>query len=59
MHAESTKLLFFLFKHYPKKCTETVFLVIIGAKVLGVFIFAIHSHLYYRILPPPPPPEQK
>ncbi len=33
---------------------------VIGTRVLRVFLLAIHSHLYQRILlPPPPPPEQK
>jgi hypothetical protein len=26
---------------------EAKFLVVIGTKVLGVFLLAIHSHLYY------------
>jgi hypothetical protein len=34
--------------------TEAEFLDVIGIKVLGVFLLAIHSHLYKRILPPTP-----
>jgi hypothetical protein len=37
---------------------EAAFLDVIGAKVLRVFLRAIHNHLYYRILLHPPP-EQK
>jgi hypothetical protein len=37
--------------------TEAEFLGVIGTKVLRVFLLAIHSHLYKRILPPPPPPQ--
>jgi hypothetical protein len=29
---------------------EAAFLDVIGTKVLRVFLLAIHSHLYYRIL---------
>ncbi len=32
------------------------FLVVNGAKVLRVFLLAVHRHLHWRILPPPPPP---
>jgi len=35
-------------------CTEPKFLDVIGTKVLRVFLLAIHSHLYLRILPFPP-----
>jgi hypothetical protein len=37
-------------------CPEDEFWDIIGPKV---FLLAIHSHLYLRILLPPPPLEQK
>jgi hypothetical protein len=42
--------------------TEAEFLDVIGTKILRVFLHAIHSHLYKRILhphPPPAPREQK
>jgi hypothetical protein len=34
---------------------------VIGTKVLRVFLFVIHSHLYpaFYIPPPPPTPQQK
>ncbi len=40
---------------------EAEFLDVIGTKVFRVFLLAIHSHLYQRILLPPPhnPLEQK
>ncbi len=39
--------------------TKAEFLGVIGTKVLGVFLLAIHSHLYERILLPPPPTQAK
>ncbi len=33
--------------------SEAQFLDVIGTKVLRVFLLAIHSHLYYRIVLPP------
>ncbi len=33
---------------------EAEFLDVIGTKFLRVFLLAIHSHLYQRILPPHP-----
>jgi hypothetical protein len=37
------------------KNTEFEFLDLIGTKVLGVFLLAIHSHFFQRIVLPPPP----
>jgi hypothetical protein len=34
-------------------CSETEFLEVIGKKVLRVFLLAIHSQLFYRLLIPP------
>ncbi len=41
-----------------EKQQEAEFLDVIGTKVLRVFLLAIHSHLYKRILLPPPPPSK-
>ncbi len=43
-------------KYLTLRCSEADFLDAIGTKVLRVFILAIHSHLYKRILLFTPPP---